>query len=85
VTLWLLVPLPWKAARTTCSASLRKLIFPAELPVRLGEKVILKGTLWPARTVRGKTIPLTEYPSPLQSADVTVMVESPAVRVAVWC
>jgi hypothetical protein len=31
--------------------------------------------------VAGNTIPLTEYPSPLQAVDLTVILASPAVRV----
>ena len=62
-------------------ASLMKLIVPGEVPALFGANVTLNEMLWPAGTVRGNTTPLTEYPSPLQSADLTVTLEFPALRI----
>src|SRR5690348_12178131 len=64
-------------------ASLRKLIFPTEFPAFCGAKVTAKETLCPAATLTGKVIPLTENPSPFQSAEVTATPASPAVMVPV--
>jgi hypothetical protein len=78
------IPLALKASRFgEFDASLRKLIFPEELPPFCGAKVTVKETLCPAATVSGNAIPLTEYPSPFQSADVTVTRELPALSVPV--
>jgi hypothetical protein len=62
-------------------ALLTKEMLPGALPAAAGAKVTVKETLFPAATVTGKLIPLTEYPDPFQAALDTVTLEVPAVSV----
>jgi hypothetical protein len=61
-------------------ASLINVRLPGELPADCGINVTVKETLWPAATVTGNVIPLSEYPSPDWSTVETVTVELLAVR-----
>src|SRR6185503_11558325 len=85
VTLWAaaFVPLPLKTAWGEFSALLTNLILPETCPAVCGANVTLKVALWPAGTVKGNTMPAIENPGPPQSAELTVILVSPAVRVAV--
>jgi len=54
-------PVPEKASAVgELAALLIKEILPVEAPAASGAKVTVKGTLFPAGTVTGKLIPLTE-------------------------
>ena len=46
-------------------------MLPADVPADGGEKVTVYAALFPAATVIGNVIPLTEYPEPFQAADET--------------
>ena len=46
-------------------------MLPADVPPDGGEKVTVYVALFPAATVIGNVIPLTEYPEPFQAADET--------------
>jgi hypothetical protein len=65
-------------------ASLKKEILPEYCPTACGAKITVKGTPRPGRTVSGKVMPLSEYPSPFQAAEDSVIRERPAVKVPVW-
>jgi len=62
-------------------ALLRKESVVEMLPAVEGVNTTLNDTLFPAAMVAGKVIPVRERPWPLQSAEVTVTLAFPAVRV----
>ena len=58
-------------------------IWPGAEPLAVGSNVTWNSALFPAGMVRGKLMPLTEYPLPLTLAEVTVTFELLAVSVPV--
>jgi hypothetical protein len=78
------VPAPLNVCFNEASeALLTNEMLPGEVPAAAGVKVTVYCAVWPAVTLIGKEIPLTEYPDPLQAADETVTSALAADRVPV--